>query len=84
LLSDFRGDHFDKRKIQPFFMKKSVRHNGTTQVVPVSVQKTGPDNVWCEKFGYFIDLDACRARSFQKKACRLCFSTRIQLSLPFD
>jgi hypothetical protein len=65
-------------------MKKSVHQNGTTQVVPFSVQKTVRNNVWCEKFGYFIDLDACRARSFQKKACRLCFSTQIQLSLPFD
>jgi hypothetical protein len=67
-----------------FFMKNTDHRKITARVVPVSVQKTCRDNVWCEKFGYFIDLDACRARSFQKKACRLCFSTRIQLSLPFD
>jgi hypothetical protein len=65
-------------------MKKSVRRDGTSLVLPVSVRKTGRDHLWCEKFGYFIDLDACRARSFQKKTCRLCFSTRIQLPLPFD
>jgi hypothetical protein len=41
------------------------------------------DNVWCSKYGYFIDLDACRARSLQQKHCRRCFANLIQMSLPF-
>ncbi|MHB8137356.1 MAG: hypothetical protein ACYDGO_03090 [Smithellaceae bacterium] len=65
-------------------MKKVVRHSDTDAVWCLSVQKTGRDNVWCSKFGYFIDLDACRARSYQKKVCRRCYSTLTQLRLPFD
>jgi len=65
-------------------MKKIVRHNNADADRRLSVQKTGPDNIWCDKFGYFIDLDACRARSYQKKACRRCFATLTQLSLSFD
>jgi len=47
-------------------------------------QKPERENVWCEKFGYFIDLDACRARSMQRTVCRRCFSSLMQLSLPFE
>jgi hypothetical protein len=41
------------------------------------------ENVWCTKYGYFIDLDACRARSLQQKTCRRCFASLIQVPLPF-
>jgi hypothetical protein len=46
-------------------------------------QKQCRENVWCAKYGYFIDLDACRARSLQQKNCRRCFASLIQLPLPF-
>jgi hypothetical protein len=39
---------------------------------------------WCEKYGYFIDLDACRARSLNRPVCRRCYKSLLQLSLPFD
>jgi len=41
------------------------------------------ENVWCAKYGYFIDLDACRARSLQQKNCRRCFASLIQVPLLF-
>jgi hypothetical protein len=46
-------------------------------------EKPRRENVWCEKYGYFIDLDACRARSLQQKHCRRCYASLIQVSLPF-
>ncbi|MEN6431935.1 MAG: hypothetical protein ABFD06_03480 [Smithella sp.] len=46
-------------------------------------EKPHRENVWCEKYGYFIDLDACRARSLQHKTCRRCFASLIQMPLPF-
>jgi hypothetical protein len=46
-------------------------------------EKPHRENVWCEKYGYFIDLDACRARSLQQKICRRCFASLIQMPLPF-
>jgi hypothetical protein len=46
-------------------------------------EKPYRENVWCEKYGYFIDLDACRARSLQQKNCRRCFASLIQVPLPF-
>jgi len=46
-------------------------------------QKQSRENVWCEEYGYFIDLDACRARSLQQKKCRRCYATLIQVPLPF-
>lgn len=46
-------------------------------------QRYTPENRWCEKHGYFIDADACRARAEQRKDCRRCFSDGRQLSLPF-
>jgi len=65
-------------------MKKVVRHNDTDPVRFPTAQKNSRDNVWCNKFGYFIDLDACEARSYQKRVCRRCYATLTQLSLPFD
>jgi hypothetical protein len=48
-----------------------------------SHEKQLRENVWCTKYGYFIDLDACRARSMQQKTCRRCFASLIQVPLPF-
>jgi len=48
-----------------------------------SKEKSHRENVWCSKYGYFIDLDACRARSLQQKTCRRCFPSLIQMPLPF-
>jgi hypothetical protein len=48
-----------------------------------SHEKQSRENVWCAKYGYFIDLDACRARSLQQKTCRRCFASLIQVPLPF-
>jgi hypothetical protein len=47
-------------------------------------QKAARENVWCAKFGYFIDLEACRARSRQKRACRRCYQSLLQVPLPFE
>jgi len=47
------------------------------------LKKTLQENVWCTKYGYFIDLDACRARSLQQKTCRRCFASLIHVPLPF-
>jgi hypothetical protein len=46
-------------------------------------EKQSRENVWCERYGYFIDLDACRARSLQRKTCRRCYASLLQVSLPF-
>jgi hypothetical protein len=59
--------------------KKSGCHKSN---LPVK-EKPHRENVWCEKYGYFIDLDACRARSLQQKICRRCFASLIQMPLPF-
>jgi hypothetical protein len=48
-----------------------------------SHEKQSRENVWCAKYGYFIDLDACRARSLQQKNCRRCLACLIQMPLPF-
>jgi hypothetical protein len=62
--------------------KASLKHiNGESDLSPK--QKQCRENVWCAEYGYFIDLDACRARSLQQKKCRRCFVTLIQLPLPF-
>ena len=41
------------------------------------------ENRWCEKHGYVIDVDACRARALLKRSCGICLSHWQQLSLPF-
>jgi hypothetical protein len=65
-------------------MKKVVHQNAALASELPLTQKTGRENVWCKKFGYFIDLDACRARSYQRRICRLCFASLLQMPLPFD
>jgi len=37
-----------------------------------------------QNMGYFIDLDACRARSLQQKNCRRCFASLIQVAAAFS
>lgn len=41
------------------------------------------ENRWCEKHGYLIDVDACRARAMQRRYCGLCLARWRQLPLPF-
>jgi hypothetical protein len=65
-------------------MKKVVHQNAAVAAEILPVKKIGRENVWCDKFSYFIDLNACEARSYQKSVCRRCFATLIQLSLPFE
>jgi hypothetical protein len=63
---------------------KKVSHKHLDTVGDLSAkEKQGRENVWCAKYGYFIDLDACRARSLQQKNCRRCFASLIQVPLPF-
>lgn len=40
------------------------------------------ENRWCEKHGYFIDVEACVARSNTMPHCRRCLARWRQLSLP--
>jgi hypothetical protein len=40
------------------------------------------ESTWCAKYGYFIDLDACRARSLNRPVCRRCYKSLLQLELP--
>ncbi|MCX5819172.1 MAG: hypothetical protein NT047_04600 [Deltaproteobacteria bacterium] len=41
------------------------------------------ENRWCERHGYFIDVEACRARARQRQICGRCLARWRQLSLPF-
>lgn len=66
------------------FMKKFVYKNGAGGKRLTPAQKAGRENVWCATFGYFIDLEACRARSYQRGPCRRCFASLLQVPLPFD
>jgi hypothetical protein len=63
---------------------KKISHNQLAAGGDLSSEeKQCRENVWCVKYGYFIDLDACRARSLQQKNCRRCFAYLIQVPLPF-
>jgi hypothetical protein len=64
-------------------MKKISHNHLDAEGDLTSRAKQSRENVWCAKYGYFIDLDACRARSLQQKTCRRCFVSLIQVSLPF-
>ena len=44
----------------------------------------GRESNWCKKYGYFIDLDACQARSLNRPVCRRCYKSLLQLLLPFE
>lgn len=71
--------------IQPYIvMKKVVCQNDANTHRLAQAKKSGRDSVWCVKFGYFIDLDACRARSYQKSVCRKCYPSLLQVPLPFE
>ncbi len=65
-------------------MKKFIykRSAGEKRLTPS--EKAGRENVWCARYGYFIDLEACRARSYSRGACRRCFKVLLQVPLPFD
>ena len=65
-------------------MKKISRKHLNSEDNLSAKEKPRRENVWCEEYGYFIDLDACRARSLQQKTCRRCYASLIQVPLPFD
>jgi hypothetical protein len=64
-------------------MKKISHNNLDAGGDLIFHEKQSRENVWCAKYNYFIDLDACRARSLQQKTCRRCFASLIQMPLPF-
>jgi hypothetical protein len=64
-------------------MKKISHNNLDAGGNLSSEEKQCRENVWCAKYGYFIDLDACRARSLLRKNCRRCFASLLQVPLPF-
>jgi hypothetical protein len=41
------------------------------------------ENRWCERHGYFIDLNACEARAKTRRSCARCIARWLQLSFPF-
>jgi hypothetical protein len=41
------------------------------------------ENRWCERQGYFIDVEACGARARHRRICGRCLARWRQLSLPF-
>ncbi|MCX5846663.1 MAG: hypothetical protein NTW12_09975 [Deltaproteobacteria bacterium] len=45
--------------------------------------KNPRESRWCEKYGYFIDTDACQARANTRSRCRRCIANWQQLTLPF-
>jgi hypothetical protein len=64
-------------------MKKISHNHLVADGELISNKKQSRENVWCAEYGYFIDLDACRARSLQQKNCRRCFASLRQVPLPF-
>jgi hypothetical protein len=64
-------------------MKKNLPKNTGGENTSVIAVQPERENIWCEKYGYFIDLDACCARSINRPACRRCYKSLLQLSLPF-
>jgi hypothetical protein len=64
-------------------MKKISHNQLATEGDLSSEEKQCRENVWCAKYSYFIDLDACRSRSLQQKNCRRCYASLIQVPLPF-
>ena len=38
---------------------------------------------WCERHGYFIDIEACKARALRISSCGRCLWKWRQLPLPF-
>jgi hypothetical protein len=65
-------------------MKKIFLHDNNCGHSSNAYAQPGRENNWCEKYGYFIDLDACQARSMNRPVCRRCYKSLLQLSLPFN
>ncbi|MEN6330460.1 MAG: hypothetical protein ABFD57_00575 [Smithella sp.] len=65
-------------------MKKILHPDQNRGHSPNTAAHPMRENNWCEKYGYFIDLDACQARSLTRPVCRRCYKSLLQLSLPFD
>jgi hypothetical protein len=64
-------------------MKNNLSENADGERTSEIATMVERENIWCEKYGYFIDLDACHARSINRSVCRRCYKTLLQLSLPF-
>jgi hypothetical protein len=64
-------------------MKKISLSNHDSAYPSATETQPGRETNWCEKYGYFIDLTACQARSLNRSACRRCYKSLLQLSLPF-
>jgi hypothetical protein len=64
-------------------MEKTSHNNLDAGGDLTSLEKRSRENIWCAKYGYFIDLDACRARSLQRKTCCRCYASLLQVPLPF-
>ena len=66
--------------------KGAVMH---TEKGTETAEGTGPgvrrttENRWCERHGYFIDVDACQARALERVYCGRCLVRWRQLPLPF-
>jgi hypothetical protein len=65
-------------------MKATIIDEHNNGVPRESAGEHQRENVWCEKFAYFIDLEACKVRSLNRAVCRRCYKSLIQLSLPFE
>jgi hypothetical protein len=65
-----------------FSMKRNYPKYSDSEYPPIG-GNAGRENNWCAKYGYFIDLDACQARSLNRAVCRRCYKSLLQLSLPF-
>jgi len=65
-------------------MKKILHPDQNKGHSPKTAAHPGRESNWCAKYAYFIDLDACQARSLTRPACRRCYQSLLQLSFPFD
>ena len=86
--SDLRTRFPAEVKVRPVFLCDDMKKATCLQPAGIEPGSSRPrperESVWCETFGYFIDLDACRARSYTKSACRRCYKSLLQSSLPFE
>ena len=71
-------------KVMPLFMMHCGRKMKKIQTS--SAQNTGyskREHRWCERHKYFIDIEACKARSVRQPYCRRCLIEWRQLVFPF-
>jgi hypothetical protein len=63
-------------------MTQAVREIETEEK-PLPERPRTTEDRWCERHGYFIDVEACKARARQRQTCGRCLARWRQLSLPF-